>query len=296
MSYVDLKESMKNTALEINEVLKEYLPNSQPEILHESMSYSVNAGGKRLRPILTLWTAELFGGKKDQVMPIACALELIHTYSLIHDDLPCMDDDDLRRGKPTNHVVYGEAIALLAGDAFLTQAFEVMTKAMDKGADPIKLLQVIREVADAAGSLGMVGGQVVDLLSEGKDIDLETLKYIHANKTGALFRASIRSGAILSDASLDDLQRLTDFAEYLGLTFQITDDILDVIGDEEKLGKPIGSDEAHAKATYPALIGLEEAKKLARESCEKAKTLLAPYGEKAKCFSQLMDFILERES
>ncbi len=296
MEFVDLKKVMKSTALEVNEALKDYLGEGRPEILHESMSYSVEAGGKRLRPILTLWTAELLGGNKDQVMPIACALELIHTYSLIHDDLPCMDDDDLRRGKPTNHVVYGEAIALLAGDALLTRAFEVMTKAVAKGVDPLKLVQVIGEVADAAGSVGMVGGQVVDLLSEEKQIDLETLKYIHANKTGALFRASIRSGAILSGATLDDLERLTEFAEYLGLTFQITDDILDVIGDEEKLGKPIGSDEAQAKSTYPSLVGLEEAKKLALESCEKAKTLLAPYGEKAEHFSQLMDFILDREN
>ncbi|AZR73519.1 hypothetical protein BBF96_09050 [Anoxybacter fermentans] len=296
MSFTDFKAALKATADEVNQALKEYLPQGKPEILHESMAYSVYAGGKRLRPVLTLWTAELLGGDKKHVMPIACALELIHTYSLIHDDLPCMDDDDLRRGKPTNHVVYGEAIALLAGDALLTRAFEVMAKAVENGADSHRLLKVIGEIGEAAGSKGMVGGQVVDILSEGKKIDLETLKYIHAHKTGALFRASIRSGAIMSGASSEDLARLTEFAEYLGLAFQITDDILDVVGDETKLGKPVGSDESHAKATYPALVGLEEARRLAQESVNRAKEALAPYKEKAERFNQLLDFILTRES
>lgn len=296
MGFELLTTALKMTSEEVNTALKEYLPQGRPEIIHESMAYSVNAGGKRLRPALVLWTAELLGGDKRQVMPVACALEMIHTYSLIHDDLPCMDDDDLRRGKPTNHVVYGEAIALLAGDALLTHAFEVMTRAAEYGADARKLLHVVQEVSHAAGSLGMVGGQVVDILSEGKKIDLDTLKYIHAHKTGALFKASIRSGAILSGATEADLERLTEFAEYLGLTFQITDDILDVVGDEAKLGKPVGSDEGHEKATYPSLLGLEESRRLAKECCERAKAALAVYGEKTGLFCELMDYILERES
>ncbi len=292
----DLKIVLKSTAQEVNQALKTFLPEGLPEILHESMAYSVNAGGKRLRPVLVLWTAELLGGVKEQVMPIACALELLHTYSLIHDDLPCMDDDDLRRGMPTNHKVYGETIALLAGDALLTRAFEVIAKASEAGANPADVLKVVKEVGEAAGSLGMVGGQVVDILSEGKEIDLETLKYIHAHKTGALFRACIRSGAIMSGASTDDLNRLTAFAEDLGLVFQITDDILDVVGDEAKLGKPVGSDQNHAKATYPALVGLERSRKLAEESCQRAKNGLTVYGEKGELFSQLLDYICEREN
>lgn len=296
MAFTNLMTALKRTSEEVNQELQRYLPQGRPEIIHESMAYSINAGGKRLRPALVLWTAELLGGEKRQVMPVACALEMIHTYSLIHDDLPCMDDDDLRRGKPTNHVVYGEAMALLAGDALLTQAFEVMAGAITAGVDPVRLLQVIKEVANAAGSPGMIGGQVEDLRSEGKQIDFETLKFIHAQKTGALFKASIRSGAILSGATEKDLEHLTMFAEYLGLTFQITDDILDVVGDEAKLGKPIGSDESHEKATYPAMVGLAEARRLAEEACAAAKASLAPYGDKAGLFNELMDYILERES
>ena len=296
MEHADFKSALKETVVEVNQTLNDFLPEGKPGIIHESMAYSVNAGGKRLRPALTLWTAQLLGGKKEQVMPIACAMEFIHSYSLIHDDLPCMDDDDLRRGKATNHKVYGVAMALLAGDGLLTRAFELMAETKDTGVDPESLLTVIKEIGNAAGSQGMVGGQVVDMLSEGKEIDLETLKYIHAHKTGALFRASIRSGAILSGASEEDLERLTSFAEYLGLAFQITDDILDVVGDEEKLGKPVGSDEEHVKATYPALVGLEESKRLAREVVQKGKEALEPYGEKAKIFKQLLDFILTREN
>lgn len=296
MAFEQLMAALKATTDEVNRELNQYLPQGRPEMIHESMAYSINAGGKRLRPALVLWTTELLGGHRAHAMPAACALEMIHTYSLIHDDLPCMDDDQLRRGKPTNHVVYGEAMALLAGDALLTHAFEVTTRAMEYGADPRHVVRVVHEIAHAAGSLGMVGGQVVDILSEGKKIDLETLRFIHALKTGALFRASIRSGAILAGATDDDLARLTEFAEYLGLTFQITDDILDVVGDEAKLGKPVGSDKSHEKATYPSLLGLEEAQRLAQESCQRAKASLAPFGEKTERFCQLMDYILERES
>lgn len=296
MAFELLMTELKKTSEEVNEALKAHLPVGRPEIIHESMAYSIDAGGKRLRPALVLWIAKLFDGVKAQVMPVACALEMIHTYSLIHDDLPCMDDDALRRGKPTNHVIYGEAIALLAGDALLTRAFEVLTLALTTGADPVRLVKVIKLIADAAGSLGMIGGQVVDIQSEGKQIDLETLKFMHAKKTGALFKASILGSALLSGAGEEDLARLEQFAEYLGLTFQITDDILDVVGDEAKLGKPIGSDEHHDKATYVSLLGLEEARRLAQETCQRAKDIMAPYGENAEIFHQLMDYILERES
>lgn len=295
MAFELLMTELKKTSEEVNQALKEHLPTGRPEIIHESMAYSVDAGGKRLRPALVLWVARLFGANA-QVMPVACALEMIHTYSLIHDDLPCMDDDALRRGKPTNHVIYGEAIALLAGDALLTRAFEVLASTLATGADPVRLLKVISLIADAAGSRGMIGGQVVDIQSEGKQIDLETLKFMHAKKTGALFKASILGSALLCGASEKDLARLEQFAEYLGLTFQITDDILDVVGDEAKLGKPIGSDEQHDKATYVSLLGLDEARGLAQETCQRAKDVLAPYGEKAQIFHQLMDYILERES
>lgn len=292
----ELKEMITETQLEVNQALAGYLPESRPEILHQSMAYSVNAGGKRLRPILVLWTGELIGGEKAQLMPIACALELIHTYSLIHDDLPCMDDDDLRRGMPTNHRVYGEAGALLAGDALLTRAFFLLADTVRTGVDPEKLLQVIREVSTAAGSLGMIGGQFVDISVEGQEVSLDTLQYIHQQKTGALFRAAIRSAAILSGVEKADLARWTRFAEYLGLVFQITDDILDVIGDEAKLGKPVGSDQIHQKATYPALLGLERSQELARENCQRAKMELEPYGQRAERFFLLLDYILYRES
>lgn len=292
----DLKTAINHTRIEVNQALDDYLVINRPENLHQAMAYSVNAGGKRLRPILVLWTGELFGGEKKQLLPIACALELIHTYSLIHDDLPCMDDDDLRRGIPTNHRVYGEAGALLAGDALLTKAFAVMAKAREMGADPRRLLQVIQEVSEAAGSLGMVGGQFVDISVEGQEVDFATLKYIHSQKTGALFRAAIRSGAIMSGALKGDLDRLTRFADYFGLLFQITDDILDVIGDEAKLGKPVGSDQDHQKATYPALLGLEKSRELAKENCQNAKAELQTYGKKAELFLLLLDYILQRES
>lgn len=292
----DLKTAINHTRIEVNQALDDYLSIDRPENLHQAMAYSVNAGGKRLRPILVLWTGELFDGEKKQLLPIACALELIHTYSLIHDDLPCMDDDDLRRGIPTNHRVYGEAGALLAGDALLTKAFSVMAKASETGTDPWRLLQVIQEVSEAAGSLGMVGGQFVDISVEGQTVDFDTLKYIHSQKTGALFRAAIRSGAIMSGAPKADLDRLTRFADYFGLLFQITDDILDVIGDEAKLGKPVGSDQDHQKATYPALLGLEKARELAIENCQNAKAELQTYGKKADLFLLLLDYILHRES
>lgn len=270
--------------------------NTEPRLLHEAMRYSVFAGGKRLRPILVMAAAETVGGKPEDVLEAACALELIHTYSLIHDDLPAMDNDDYRRGKPTNHKVFGEALAILAGDALLTKAFEVLTLTPVKDERVrSRLQQVIAEVAVAAGSQGMVGGQAVDILSEGKTIDAETLRYIHRNKTGALLRAAVRAGALLAGANAQSLAALTTYAEEFGLVFQITDDILNVVGDSKKLGKPVGTDAARAKATYPALFGLAEARRLAQEGADRALQALEGFGPQAEPLRQLVQFLLERE-
>lgn len=260
------------------------------QILYQAMGYSVFAGGKRLRPILVIAAAEAVNGCSEGVLDAACAIEMIHTYSLIHDDLPAMDNDDYRRGNLTNHKVYGEGMAILAGDALLTQAFVVLAgnKAITH--------QVIREIAIAAGAQGMVGGQAVDILSEGKAIDQDVLQYIHRHKTGALIRASVRTGALLVGASDADLAALTMFAEEFGLVFQITDDILNVVGDKKKLGKPVGSDAERQKATYPALFGLDKARKLAQEGREKALAALSRFGPGAEPLRQLTNYLLERES
>lgn len=249
MSYQD---QLKSYALAVDKALNEYLPAAEvyPSTIHEAMRYSVFAGGKRLRPILTIAAAEAVGGSMEQVMPVACALELIHTYSLVHDDLPAMDNDDFRRGRPTNHKVYGEAMAILVGDALLTQAFEVIAGTAVK-VSPDKVNQVTLEIARAAGSLGLIGGQVVDTLSEDQVIDGQVLEYIHRHKTGALFRVAVRAGAILSGASAEELAALTTYAEQMGLAFQIKDDLLDIEGDEAKIGKPVGSDVKNKKPPIP---------------------------------------------
>lgn len=228
-------------------------------------------------------------------MTAACAIELIHTYSLIHDDLPAMDDDDYRRGRPTNHKVYGEALAILAGDALLTKAFEILAGCSVPGTAGRLMLRVIGEIAEAAGARGMVGGQTLDILSEGKAVDARTLFYIHKNKTGALLRASVRTGAILAGAGEEELTALTSFAEEFGLLFQITDDILNVVGDSSKMGKPVGTDAQRAKATYPALYGLDGARKMAREGKERALAALDSFDSKADPLRLLVSYLLERE-
>ena len=229
----------------IDEQMLSFLPQGKayPESIHEAMRYSLLAGGKRLRPVLLMAAAEAVGGDRHTMLPFAIAAELIHTYTLIHDDLPALDNDDLRRGKPTNHKVFGEAIAILAGDALLTQAFIIMTReAGMETVPPECILKATHEMAGALGSTGMIGGQVVDLESEGKRINSETLEYIHIYKTGFLIRACIRCGGVLSQASKGQLSSLSSFGAHIGLAFQIIDDILDITGDEEKLGKDIGSD------------------------------------------------------
>ena len=261
--------------------------------LAESMKYSLMAGGKRLRPILLMAAADAAGGHGDDYLASACALEMIHTYSLIHDDLPAMDNDDYRRGRLTNHKVYGAGLATLAGDALLTLAFEVLLR--QKGVSPETLVRVVREISTAAGPEGMVGGQALDLASEGKQIDKDTLRRMHMAKTGALFRAAVRSGAILAGADDAKLAALTEYAEAFGLAFQITDDILDVTGDEAAIGKPVGSDERNQKSTYVTLTSLDEAKRLAREAVDRAHQALAPLGEKAAFLDELAEYLITRD-
>lgn len=290
-----LKKYWRNKCILIEQRLQELLPatDTYPPTIHQAMRYSVLAGGKRLRPVLVIAAAEAVGGKLEEVLDVACAIEMIHTYSLIHDDLPAMDNDDYRRGKPTSHKVYGEGTAILAGDALLTYAFEVMAAA--KINDQGRLLTVMREIAQAAGTLGMIGGQVVDLESAGKQIDHQGLEYIHRAKTGALFRASLRAGAILAGAAQEQLTCLTEYAEHFGLAFQITDDILDIVGDAQKIGKPVGSDMKNMKATYPSLFTLPVAKTMAEETIAKALVCLDKAGLHSPFLRALVQYLADRE-
>ena len=261
--------------------------------LQEAMEYRLTAGGKRLRPILVMAAADAVGAKGTDFVQVACGIEMIHTYSLIHDDLPAMDNDDYRRGKLTNHKVFGEAMAILAGDALLTQAFEVMGR--QQGVEPQVLLRVMQEMSIAAGPDGMVGGQVIDMLSEDKRISMEELRKLHMGKTGALFRAALRCGAILGGATEKQLADLTEYAECFGLAFQITDDILDVIGDEAEIGKPVGSDERNNKSTYVTLTSLEEAQALAAKTVDRAVNALSDMGEEAKFLRELVQYLINRK-
>lgn len=260
----------------------------------EAMEYSLLAGGKRIRPVLLMATAEALGVKGYNFLPVACGLEMIHTYSLIHDDLPCMDNDDYRRGRLTNHKVFGEAMAVLAGDGLLTLAFEVMLE--QKNVDPKVLIEVVREVAMCAGNFGMVGGQGLDLENEGKYITAEELRTMHAGKTGALFIAAVRSGARLANASDNELLALTKFADLLGLAFQITDDILDVEGTTEEIGKPAGSDEKNHKSTYVSLYTLEGAKALAEKTVNEALQCLDIFGENADALREITKLMCNRKN
>ncbi len=281
----------------IDAAILELLPGegSYPEVIHKAMHYSLMAGGKRLRPSLVIAAAEAVGGDRQTVMPFAVATELIHTYTLIHDDLPALDDDDLRRGKPTCHKAFGEAVAILAGDALLTQAFLMMTHSALMASIPAKcLLSATHEMAVAMGSGGVIGGQVVDLESEGKPIDPETLEYIHIYKTGFLFRACVRSGALLSQASKSELAALTQYGAHIGLAFQIIDDILDIVGDEKVLGKDIGSDLDKDKATYPGLYGLEASRKKADDLVEKSIRCLDSFDNRADPLREIARFFVQR--
>lgn len=261
--------------------------------LRASMEYSLMAGGKRLRPILLMAAADSVGADGTKFLSVACALEMIHTYSLIHDDLPAMDDDALRRGKATNHVVYGDGIAILAGDALLTLAFTVILRQKDVSAET--LLRVVDEISRAAGAEGMVGGQALDLEAENRQITMEELRSVHRGKTGALFCAALRSGAILAGATEEQLAALTSYADHFGLAFQITDDILDVIGSAEEIGKPVGSDEKNNKSTYVSLTSLPEAQALARCTAEAAEEALSIFGAEADFLRGLVSYLVNRK-
>lgn len=283
---------------QVDAALDRFLPqeNAFPTEINSAVRYSVFAGGKRLRPLLTLSAAQIFGVSQLQAMPAACALEMVHTYSLIHDDLPALDNDDYRRGRLSNHKVYGEAIAILAGDALLTMAFETLAGEASVYFPPAIVVQLLKELGKAAGISGMIGGQVVDLLSEGKQITAETLDYIHRHKTGALFSCAIRSGAIMGGATPAELRHLTAFAEKMGLAFQIIDDILDITGDQGLLGKKTGADVERKKATYPALFGLGAAQSKAADLLVAAEKDLEPFGEAAVGLSALAKKLVNRQS
>ncbi len=265
-----------------------------PETLCRAMAYSLEAGGKRLRPVLVFAGAEAVGGSADRVMSAAVALEMIHTFSLIHDDLPAMDDDALRRGKPTNHTVFGEATAILAGDALLAEAFSVLADTAGVR-DPKRLLETIRDIADATGARGMTGGQVLDIEATGQTLTEAKLTTLHERKTGALLRVAVTAGARLCDATDEQLAVLARYGETVGLAFQIADDILDIEGDQELLGKDVGSDAGQAKSTYPALIGLDASKRQAAALVDQAVALLAPFGDAAEPLALIARYIVERD-
>lgn len=296
---VDIVRYLQEQKALVDEALARYLPGEEhyPPAIFQAMRYSVFAGGKRVRPILAIAAAEALGGTTADVLPLACALECIHTYSLIHDDLPALDNDDYRRGRLTNHKVFGEANAILAGDALLTFAFELMGDERHwKRFVPERVVHVMHEVAYAIGTFGMIGGQVVDLQLEGQDIDLPTLQYMHAHKTGALIRTSVRCGAILSGGSPAAVEALTDYGTHIGLAFQIMDDILDVRGDEQLVGKALRKDDGRRKATYPRLVGLPESEVRAQAAVTAGIAALDPLGGRGDVLRDLAQFIITRES
>jgi geranylgeranyl diphosphate synthase type II len=292
---MDLKAYLREKRALVDEALKSVFPEPQgfASDVVRAMTYSLFAGGKRLRPILCIGGAEAVGKAGRTVLPFACSLELIHTYSLIHDDLPVMDNDDLRRGKPTNHKVFGEAVALLAGDGLLTEAFRLM--AGTSGVDPRALLKVIRLVGSAAGYQGMVGGQVVDIQSEGKSVDPSLVNFIHSHKTGALIHASVTSGAILGEGTEEQVNAISSYGEKIGLAFQIADDILDVEGDSKAMGKGVGGDARKKKITFPAAVGLQKAKEIQGRLVEEAVGALKTFDEKADPLRSLALYIIERK-
>lgn len=294
---MNLKEYLQRRSRLVDEALERWVPGESefPPQVHQAMRYSLFAGGKRLRPILTLASTEAVGGRIVDALPLACSMELIHTYSLIHDDLPAMDDDDLRRGKPTNHKVFGEALAILAGDGLLTEAFHLATRPdLMKEVSPSRRIRALWHLARAAGSLGMVGGQTMDILTQGKEVEAPILEYIHTHKTGALITASVAMGAIVGGASAREYKALMGYGENLGLAFQITDDLLDVEGEEGKLGKAVRKDQSKGKATYPALFGINESRLRAERLMEEALACLDSFNRRANPLREIAQFILKR--
>ena len=292
---VNLKNYLQSRQKKIDHALDRYLPkeNARPATIHKAMRYSLFAGGKRLRPILTLAAAEACGGKIDRALPLACAMECIHTYSLVHDDLPSMDNDDFRRGRATCHKVFGDGIAVLAGDALLTIAFEIVSRARPTSRYDMSTL--LRETAVAAGSQKLIAGQVADLEAEGQQIDMAGLRYIHEHKTAAILTTSVRLGAMSSDANPKQLNAITKFGRAIGLAFQVIDDILDVTQTSEKLGKSAGKDVAAQKATYPAIIGLDKSRAEAKRLTKQAHDALQIFGKKGDALHALANYLLERE-
>lgn len=292
---MDLQGYLAEKTEIVNKRLLRLLPGAvdYPQSLHKALHYSLFAGGKRLRPVLVLAAAEAVGGQIDVAVNTACAFECIHTYSLIHDDLPALDNDDLRRGRPTCHKEFGEATAILAGDALLTVAFGLI--ASTKGAAHSAVLGAVGELAKAAGSTGMIGGQMIDIESEGQEVSFPVLEYIHIHKTGELIRASVRCGAMLGGASEAELGSLTRYSEAIGLAFQIADDILDVEGSSEEMGKPTGGDQKKGKATYPALLGLDASRQRAAELVDMAIEALSGFDAKAEPLREIARYITARK-
>lgn len=295
---MDFKKELKERSIYIEDKIESYLPKEEgyQKTIFEAMNYSLRAGGKRLRPILLMEAYKICQGQGEDFVPYSVAMEMIHTYSLIHDDLPALDNDDLRRGKPTNHIVFGEAMAILAGDALLNTAYETMLNAAFKHSRPEISLRAAYEISRGAGIYGMIGGQVVDVESEDKKIDKDKLDYIHMNKTAAMIVGSVRAGAILAGIDEDRLESLTKYAENIGLAFQIVDDILDIEGDEKLLGKRVGSDLDNDKSTYPSLLGISESKKIVENLIEEAKISLEVFDSDAEFMNALADFIRDRQN
>jgi len=296
---LDLKKYFERRRRQIDGALDRWIAGEEefPPQVHKAMRYSLFAGGKRLRPILTLAAAEAVGGKATQALPFACALELIHTYSLIHDDLPAMDDDELRRGRPTSHMVFGEAVAILAGDALLTEAFRLMARPdLMKNLPSRRRLAAIHTVALSAGSQGMVGGQVMDMASEGKESKPGILEYIHTHKTGSLIGAAAAVGALIGGGSRREVRALEKYGHKVGLAFQIMDDLLDVQGKETQMGKTVGKDRARGKATYPGLFGIEDSHRKAKGLVREAVTCLDPFNRRANPLREIARYILQRKN
>ncbi|MFS0656359.1 polyprenyl synthetase family protein [Bacillus sp. 179-C3.3 HS] len=292
----NLNEFLTTRKQFIEEYLFTYVEELQiPQELKSSMLYSLKAGGKRLRPVLVLALMNAYGKKEEDGIPVGCAVEMIHTYSLIHDDLPSMDDDDLRRGKPTNHKVYGEATAILAGDALLTESFHLISSQLSDEVTAEQKLRIIDELVKAAGALGMVGGQFDDMEAEEKQVSLEELESIHARKTGKLLAFSVTAGALLAGAPQRDIEQLKEFSYHIGIAFQIRDDILDLEGSEEKIGKRVGSDTANEKTTYPSLLTLSGAKEKLNEHIMRAKEIVSQLPIKQELLHELCDLIASRD-
>jgi len=295
---MEFKEKQKRYQDIVNNFLEECIKENEliEKSIYSAMRYSLLAGGKRLRPVLSLAVTDMLGGSIDEVLPFACAIEMIHTYSLIHDDLPAMDNDDYRRGRLTNHKVYGEALAILAGDGLLNMAFELMLENASRNFSNLEnKVKAMAYIAKSSGVRGMIGGQVVDIESENTEVSVETLEYMHRCKTGALIKAPVVSAAIICNATKEELQDLEKYAEGIGLAFQIKDDILDVEGSTEKLGKRVGSDEVNKKTTYVSLYGLEKSKSMLKQTTNEAIKSLQRFGTKADFLKELAEYLVIRE-